>query len=75
MAKVMISLPDTLLERIDAHVSTRRLSRSAFLRDAAERALAADDDARRARIRELLANPGHHGGSSAQFIREMRDAR
>lgn len=34
-----------------------------------------DDEARHARIRELLANPGHHGGDSVRFIREMRDNR
>jgi metal-responsive CopG/Arc/MetJ family transcriptional regulator len=75
MAKVMISLPDSLLERIDAHARARRTSRSAFLRGAAERALATDDTARGARIRTLLENPGHHGGDSARLVREMRDAR
>jgi len=34
-----------------------------------------DETARHARIRELLANPGHHGGDSVRFIREMREAR
>jgi metal-responsive CopG/Arc/MetJ family transcriptional regulator len=75
MAKVMISLPDSLLERIDAHVRAHRTTRSSYLRQLAERDLAANDAARSARIRELLANPGHHGGNSAQLIREMRDSR
>ena len=75
MAKVMISLPDTLLERIDAHVRVKRTSRSAFLRELAERELAADDAARRERIRELLADPIHHDGSSVEYIRELRRSR
>jgi metal-responsive CopG/Arc/MetJ family transcriptional regulator len=75
MAKVMISLPDALLERIDAHVRARRTSRSAFLREAVQSKLDAVDTARRDRIRELLANPGHYGGGAAEFIRQMRDSR
>jgi metal-responsive CopG/Arc/MetJ family transcriptional regulator len=75
MAKVMISLPDTLLERIDAHVQACRTNRSAYLRELAERDLAMQDNARRERIRRLLANPGHHGGNTAEFIRRMRDSR
>jgi metal-responsive CopG/Arc/MetJ family transcriptional regulator len=75
MAKVMISLPDSLLERIDARVRAQRTTRSRYLRDLAERDLAADDAARRARIRELLANPIHHEGDSVQYIRELRNSR
>lgn len=75
MAKVMISLPDGLLERIDAHASAQRTTRSAYLRGLAEHDLAANDAARRERIRRLLADPGHHGGDSAQLVREMRDSR
>jgi metal-responsive CopG/Arc/MetJ family transcriptional regulator len=75
MAKVMISLPDSLLERIDAHARARRMSRSAFLRQAAERLLAADDDVRRARIRELLADPVHHEGDSVEYVRQLRRSR
>ena len=75
MAKVMISLPDSLLERIDAHVRAHRTNRSAFLQNAAERVLAAEDAERGRRVRELLANPGHHGGNSAELIRRMRDSR
>jgi metal-responsive CopG/Arc/MetJ family transcriptional regulator len=72
MAKVMISLPDSLLERIDAHVQARETSRSAFLQDAAERVLAAADAERAERIRKLLADPGHHGGDTVEYIKQMR---
>jgi metal-responsive CopG/Arc/MetJ family transcriptional regulator len=75
MAKVMISLPDSLLERIDMHVRAKRTTRSAFLRELAEQKLDADDDVRREKIRELLKNPGHHGGGTEEAIRQMRDSR
>lgn len=71
----MISLPDSLLERIDTHVRAQRTTRSAYLRELAEQKLDADDDARRERIRELLKNPGHYGGGDEQAIRQMRDSR
>jgi metal-responsive CopG/Arc/MetJ family transcriptional regulator len=75
MAKVMISLPDTLLERIDAHVRAHRTTRSRFLREVAERDLAADDAARAADIRALLSYAGPRSGDNVRFIREMRRAR
>ncbi|HEU4703963.1 MAG TPA: type II toxin-antitoxin system HicB family antitoxin [Conexibacter sp.] len=75
MAKVMISLPDNLLERIDAHVQAHRTNRSAFLQDAAERMLVIEDAERAERIRKLLANPGHHGGNTVEFIKQMRRER
>lgn len=39
MAKVMISIPDGLLEMLDAEAERRRTSRSALLQDAARREL------------------------------------
>jgi len=72
---VMISLPDDLLERIDAHARHRGRTRSGLMRELAERELAADLEARGKRIRALLANPGHHGGDNVRFIREMRNSR
>lgn len=39
MAKVMISLPDPLLEALDAEVGRRHTTRSALLQDAARREL------------------------------------
>lgn len=75
MAKVMISLPDSLLERIDAHARAHRTSRSAFLREAAERVLDENDSARRERIRKLLENPERHEGDTVAFIKKMREER
>jgi metal-responsive CopG/Arc/MetJ family transcriptional regulator len=39
MAKVMISIPDSLLEMFDAEVKRRRTTRSALLQEAARREL------------------------------------
>jgi len=43
MAKVLVSMPDELLEAIDAAVARRQTTRSAFLRSAARDALARPD--------------------------------
>ena len=75
MAKVMISLPDELLERLDAFARRTGTTRSGLLRELAERELANDAEERGKRVRALLANPGHHGGDSTRFVREMRDSR
>jgi metal-responsive CopG/Arc/MetJ family transcriptional regulator len=42
MAKVMISMPDDLLDRLDAQARANRETRSGFLRRLAERELDAD---------------------------------
>jgi metal-responsive CopG/Arc/MetJ family transcriptional regulator len=75
MAKVMISLPDELLERIDAYARRRHTTRSGLLRELAERELATDAAERGKRIRELLATARPHGGDAARLVREHRDAR
>ncbi|ADB48618.1 CopG family ribbon-helix-helix protein [Conexibacter woesei] len=73
MAKVMISLPDDLLERFDTYAQRRRTTRSGLLRELAEHELAANSDARRRRVDELLANPGNYGGHGTRYVREDRN--
>lgn len=77
MAKVMISLPDDLLDRIDREAERRRSSRSALLQEAARRELGWPDrtviDAAVARGRQALAGAG--GFESAALIRAEREAR
>jgi metal-responsive CopG/Arc/MetJ family transcriptional regulator len=77
VAKVMISMPDDLLERLDAQARANRETRSGYLRRLAEREL----DVARAREREeidsLLAKalvPEGLGGDSARLIREDRES-
>jgi metal-responsive CopG/Arc/MetJ family transcriptional regulator len=75
VAKVMISMPDDLLARLDAEARRRGLTRSGFLRELVGRELSTDDDARRETILAILARAENHGGGNAEFIRAMRDSR
>jgi len=76
-AKVMISLPPDLLERLDRVVRERGTSRSAFLQAVVRRELGWPDpaafDAALDRGRRALAAAGAF--ESAELIREERDAR
>jgi metal-responsive CopG/Arc/MetJ family transcriptional regulator len=74
VAKVMISIPDELLERIDAHADANRETRSGLLRRLAERALAEESDGRRQEIERLLGPPVSLGGDAARLIREDRES-
>ena len=75
MAKVMISMPDELLRRVDRAAKRHSTTRSGFLRRAAERELRAPtpESVRRAleEGQRLFANAGPF--DSAELIREIRD--
>jgi predicted transcriptional regulator len=77
VAKVLISLPDELLMRIDREAKRRRSSRSGFLQQAAQRELGWPDptplDAALDRGRAALAGAGAF--ESADLIRSERDSR
>jgi len=73
MAKVMISIPDELLGRLDEHARRTGTTRSGLLQSLAEREL--HTDLRRRTIRKVLATASPHGGESARWVREMRQAR
>ncbi|MDW5592852.1 ribbon-helix-helix protein, CopG family [Conexibacter stalactiti] len=76
MTVTMIDLPDDLVRQIDALARWKRTTRSELVRDLAEREIAASDDLRRRRIRELLAPPAKgYGGRGTEYIREARDSR
>jgi hypothetical protein len=74
MAKVMVSIPDELLERIDAHAQASRETRSGFLRRVAERTLAEESGNRRREIEDLLGPAVALGGDGARLIREDRES-
>jgi hypothetical protein len=74
VAKVMISIPDVLLERIDAHANAVGETRSGFLRRLAELELNERGDGRRQQLEELLGAPVHMGGDAARLIREDRES-
>ena len=81
MAKVLVSLNDALLRRVDRIAKARRLSRSAYLAQLAERDLARSEGAgttraaRRAlsRLDELFASAPTEDSTAA--VRAERDAR
>jgi|GEM_PF-307298 len=75
MAKVMVSIPDDLLARIDARVEAEHATRSGFLQRLAEHELAARGRQQQQRIEELLGEPVRLGGDSAKLIREDRESR
>lgn len=72
MAKVMISVPDVLLARLDEHARRRGTTRSGLLRELAERELLASGATRSRKIRSLLAAQAPHGGDAARHVREQR---
>jgi metal-responsive CopG/Arc/MetJ family transcriptional regulator len=76
VAKVMISMPDELLEKVDRHARKAGTTRSGWLREIAEHAIANDAEARAERIREALARMtawGGHEATGADWIRADRD--
>lgn len=75
VAKVMISIPDDLLERLDAQARANRESRSGFLRRLTEQELGSGEAERRREIEGLLAKATvNMGGDAARLIREDRES-
>jgi len=70
----MISIPDEMLERIDAHVRDSRETRSGFLRRLAEREIDAENAKLRREFEDLLGPPVAMGGDAAKLIREDRES-
>ena len=76
MAKVLISIPDALLGRVDAYAKANRETRSGFLQRLAEQELEAanrrDDDEVGRLLDSLDIDLG--GADIAQVIREDRES-
>jgi predicted transcriptional regulator len=80
MVKVLVSIPDDLLERVDREAERRSMTRSALLQQAARRELGWPDattiDAAVERGRAALAGAGSFESVEAIRVgREERDAR
>jgi metal-responsive CopG/Arc/MetJ family transcriptional regulator len=78
VAKVMISMPDDLLDRLDAQARANRETRSGFLRRLAERELDAARATEREEIESLLGQAtveSGMGGDATRLIREDRESR
>lgn len=75
VAKVMISMPDDLLERLDAQARANRETRSGLLRRLAERELESSRSQERKELEELLDKAtAPMGGEAARLIREDRES-
>lgn len=77
MAKVMISIPDDLLARLDKQARVRQETRSGLLRRLAEQELNSARAAEREEIESLLEKAtvrGGMGGDAARLIREDRES-
>lgn len=74
VAKVMISIPDDLLERLDGRAQSNRETRSGLLRRLVERELSSGDARRREEFEALLGPPVDLGGDAARLIREDRES-
>ncbi len=76
VAKVMISVPDELLKRLDARAQEVGASRSGFLQGLAERELEAADRCRDDEVGRLLDSLDIDlgGADIAQVIREDRES-
>jgi hypothetical protein len=73
VAKVMISIPDDLLDRLDAQARANQETRSGFLQRLAERELSTENARQRRELEELLGPPMHLGGNAAELIRHDRN--
>jgi hypothetical protein len=77
VAKVMISIPDKLLEQLDSRARARSETRSGFLQRLAAREIESENAQERKHLEELLdkIGPLDLGGEAARLIREDRDSR
>lgn len=74
VAKVMISLPDDLLARLDAQAAAHGSTRSGTIRDLAEAALGERERLLAARMSELEGHATGHGGNVVDQLKAGRPA-
>jgi hypothetical protein len=75
VAKVLISIPDGLLRRVDDAATRAGESRSGFLQRIAEREVAASNSRVRKELEDLFEFLPPAGGESGRWLREDRDHR
>jgi HicB_like antitoxin of bacterial toxin-antitoxin system len=75
VAKVLISIPDDLLNRIDEHAKRSAETRSGFLQRLAEREVAESNARVRKELEDLFEFLPPAGGESGRWLREDRDHR
>jgi metal-responsive CopG/Arc/MetJ family transcriptional regulator len=78
VAKVMVSLPDELLQAVDAEAAHKGTTRSGYLRQLAEDALRKRSKSRSRRMAEIDHKYGPargHGGRVAEHVKKSRPSR
>jgi HicB_like antitoxin of bacterial toxin-antitoxin system len=77
VAKVLISIPDALLRRVDEAAGRAGESRSGFLQRIAEREIDESNERLRKQLEAMLdSHPVDLGGkTAAELVREGRDSR
>lgn len=75
VAKVLISIPDRLLRRVDDAASRAGETRSGFLQRIAEREVAESSARVRKELEDLFEPLAPAGGESGRWIRDDRDHR
>jgi metal-responsive CopG/Arc/MetJ family transcriptional regulator len=76
VAKVMISIPDDLLAKLDARAAASKKTRSGYLRWLAEREFGSEEARRRVEVERLLdLATAPMGGDGTKLIREARNSR
>jgi HicB-like antitoxin of HicAB toxin-antitoxin system len=75
VAKVLISIPDGLLRRVDAAATRAGETRSGFLQRIAEREVAESNARVRRELEDLFDLLPPAGGESGRWIREDREHR
>lgn len=75
MAKVMVSLPDDVLQAVDVEAARRRTTRSGLLRELAEETLQRRSIVRAERMRALDTHAVGHGGDVAALVKANRPER
>jgi HicB_like antitoxin of bacterial toxin-antitoxin system len=76
VAKVMISIPDDLLSRLDSRARANRETRSGFLQRVVEREIDSENAQQRRHFEQMLdeIGPLDLGGEAARLIREDRES-
>jgi hypothetical protein len=75
VAKVLISIPDDLLTRIDEYAKRAAETRSGFLQRIAEREIAEGNARLRKELEDLFEPLPPAGGESGRWMREDREHR
>lgn len=68
----MVSLPDDVLDSLDAEAARRNMTRSGLLRHYVEEGLHDRAQARVRRVEQLMGTPGHHGGAGVDDLKRHR---